>query len=288
MSSCRATNANLLRRASMDPHDDDGEGVDGATILKARCAHHVTEADDWQANLARVQKELDAVAAQIQPLAAREDQLQREKQKWAQMQHAASALDPLREALTEIGFSFEGASFECAERTAAVVWRAETTSINLKVLDVDRYVIYVSVGRYSGTGIAQSTIKRALVDAVKVLQDVLWDTRESLQRSEMRLIWLQDHLDALRTPPPLPAQRVPVQADKYGPAGTIPWVVHHNAWENYAAQGHGHQSAAQIAARGGFSHRELQCALAGHYNQTARCKEEHDPVPCFSPYGAPR
>ncbi len=37
----------------------------------------------------------------------------------------------------------------------------------------------------------------------------------------------------------------------------IPWGLHAEAWRAYAAFGHGDQSAARIAERGGFSAKEL-------------------------------
>lgn len=78
-------------------------------------------------------------------------------------------------------------------------------------------------------------------------------------------------------------RRAPVQANSgYTPAGTISWEVHEQAWANYAACGHGSQSAERMAERGGFSYCELQCALAGHYNRT-NSEHVHPPVPTFQP-----
>lgn len=75
------------------------------------------------------------------------------------------------------------------------------------------------------------------------------------------------------------ARRAPVQGDRpVRAAGTVPWATHLLAWEGYAAAGHGSQSAERVAERGGFGYRELQCALAGHYNRCAECREDH-PVP---------
>lgn len=73
-------------------------------------------------------------------------------------------------------------------------------------------------------------------------------------------------------------RRAPVQGDRglHGP-GTIPWTTHLLAWDGYAAAGHGSQSAERIAERGGFSYIEVQCAIAGHYNDAS---STHDhPVP---------
>ena len=71
----------------------------------------------------------------------------------------------------------------------------------------------------------------------------------------------------------------PRQGGSYVPPGTVSWEVHQKAWENYAAAGHGSQSAERLAERGGFGYRELQCALAGHYNLCCSgCVTEH-PVP---------
>lgn len=70
-----------------------------------------------------------------------------------------------------------------------------------------------------------------------------------------------------------------VQGDGRIPAGTIPWATHLRAWEGYAAAGHGEQSAERLAERGGFSYREVQCAIEGHYNDLlAGCYRRH-PVP---------
>jgi hypothetical protein len=70
-------------------------------------------------------------------------------------------------------------------------------------------------------------------------------------------------------------RRARVQADRRAPAGTIPWSTHLAAWEGYAAAGHGDQSAETVADRGGFSYREVQCAIAGHFNEVASCKRIH-------------
>lgn len=83
-------------------------------------------------------------------------------------------------------------------------------------------------------------------------------------------------------------KRAPVQrGGKVDPAyrsnGTVSWDVHLAAWKNYAACGHGSQSAEQIAIRCGFSYREMQCALAGHYNDVPYCKAEHPPIPTWEP-----
>ena len=89
--------------------------------------------------------------------------------------------------------------------------------------------------------------------------------------------------------PAAPERRAPVQKDSRGPRGapgsvpgTIPWSVHLRAWESYAAAGHGDQRAERVAARGGFSYREIQCALLGHYNEFD-CALEHPPVPGWEP-----
>ena len=66
-------------------------------------------------------------------------------------------------------------------------------------------------------------------------------------------------------------------------AGTVSWEVHLLAWSGYDAAGHGDQSAERINQRGGFSYGEIQCALAGHYNQCGHCKVEHPPVPTWEP-----
>ncbi len=52
------------------------------------------------------------------------------------------------------------------------------------------------------------------------------------------------------------------------PVHSIPWSVAADAWQGYKKAGHGSQSLARIAERGGFSAQETACALAGHYNQT--------------------
>ena len=74
-------------------------------------------------------------------------------------------------------------------------------------------------------------------------------------------------------------RRAPVQASPRAgkPAGTVPWSTHVLAWEGYALAGHGRQSAERMSERGGFGYREMQCALAGHYNNFA-CEEDH-PTP---------
>ncbi len=60
-------------------------------------------------------------------------------------------------------------------------------------------------------------------------------------------------------------------------AGTVPWDVHLQAYETYRRFLGDSQSAERIAERGGFSYRELQCLLAGHYD--FQCKVEHPDVP---------
>lgn len=73
------------------------------------------------------------------------------------------------------------------------------------------------------------------------------------------------------------ARVAPVQGEWKGrPAGTVPWAVHLQAFEVYRARLGGGQTAERIAERGGFSYRELQCLLAGHYG--IGCKDAHDPV----------
>src|SRR3990167_160370 len=63
-------------------------------------------------------------------------------------------------------------------------------------------------------------------------------------------------------------RRAPVQQNRgYAPAGTVAWEAHESAWANYAACGHGSQSAERLAERGGVSHAGVQCALAGPYNK---------------------
>lgn len=81
-------------------------------------------------------------------------------------------------------------------------------------------------------------------------------------------------------------RRAPVQRDGQQPAGTIPWSTHLLAWQGYADAGHGGptgQSAERIAERGGFGYREVQCAIAGHYNRTGRCGETHPEPPGWKP-----
>lgn len=80
-----------------------------------------------------------------------------------------------------------------------------------------------------------------------------------------------------------PTDRAPVQGDRHGPPGTVPWRTHELAWERYRLAGHWTQSAERIAERGGFSYREIQCALAGHYNDCARCTAAHDAPAGFEP-----
>jgi hypothetical protein len=43
----------------------------------------------------------------------------------------------------------------------------------------------------------------------------------------------------------------------------IPWRIQERAWKQYAALGHGSQSAERIAQRGGFGLEELIFLLAG-------------------------
>lgn len=78
-------------------------------------------------------------------------------------------------------------------------------------------------------------------------------------------------------------RRAPVQSDKHGLRGTVPWTTYLLAWEGYRAAGHGGQSAERIAERQGFSYREIQCALAGHYNECSRCTVAHDVPAGFEP-----
>lgn len=60
----------------------------------------------------------------------------------------------------------------------------------------------------------------------------------------------------------------PVQSGSGSPT-SIPWELHVRVWQVYAAVGHGSQSAARIAERGGFGHGEVIRMLAG-YNITGR------------------
>lgn len=84
----------------------------------------------------------------------------------------------------------------------------------------------------------------------------------------------------MRDSPPSDTPRfAPAQAGGTMPHGRVPWHVHLAAWNGYAAAGHGGQSAERIAERGGFSYREIQCAIEGHYNDCFGCKEDHPPVP---------
>ena len=56
----------------------------------------------------------------------------------------------------------------------------------------------------------------------------------------------------------------PVQPEQGFPFPTrIPWAVHERAWSQYAAAGHGDQSARRLAERGGFGVRELCACLLG-------------------------
>ncbi len=69
----------------------------------------------------------------------------------------------------------------------------------------------------------------------------------------------------------------PVQGEwKKRPAGTVPWSVHLKAFGTYRKILGNGQSAERIAERGGFSYREMQCLLAGHYSH--ECKVDHEPV----------
>lgn len=69
----------------------------------------------------------------------------------------------------------------------------------------------------------------------------------------------------------------PVQGEwKKRPAGTVPWIVHMEAFDTYRKKFGNGQSAERIAERGGFSYREMQCLLAGHYSH--ECKVDHEPV----------
>ena len=80
----------------------------------------------------------------------------------------------------------------------------------------------------------------------------------------------------------LPPRRVPVHQDPGRPAGTVEYKTHYAAWQNYNRH-HLGQSALRIAERGGFSYGEMQCALAGHYDRCAECRESHPPVPTWEP-----
>lgn len=60
--------------------------------------------------------------------------------------------------------------------------------------------------------------------------------------------------------------RAPVQRGPRGPAGTITWAEHVEAWAAYDRRYHG-QTAERIAERGGFGHTEL-AALLGHAPRT--------------------
>lgn len=70
-----------------------------------------------------------------------------------------------------------------------------------------------------------------------------------------------------------------------GREGWVPWAIHIDAWKGYAEAGHGDQSAERVAERGGFGYREIQCAIARHYNACigGLCKIEHPPVPGWEP-----
>lgn len=63
--------------------------------------------------------------------------------------------------------------------------------------------------------------------------------------------------------------------------GSVPWSVHLQAWEEYARQGHGSQSAERVAERGGFGYYEIQCLLSGecHPYRSKKCTKVHPPVP---------
>ena len=109
----------------------------------------------------------------------------------------------------------------------------------------------------------------------------------------MRWILRQPHEiiggDIPSAPTEAAVRRAPVQKDSRWPwgapgsvPGTIPWSVHLRAWAGYDAAGHGNQSAERIAERGGFSYREVQCALLGHYNECGH-DVEHPPVPGWEP-----
>lgn len=58
---------------------------------------------------------------------------------------------------------------------------------------------------------------------------------------------------------PQPAQRASRTAPVQNSRGSfrVPWDVHVRAWQVYAALGHGDQSAARIAERGGFGCGEM-------------------------------
>lgn len=74
------------------------------------------------------------------------------------------------------------------------------------------------------------------------------------------------------------ARVAPVQGEWRGrAAGTVPWDVHLQAFETYRNACGSSQSAERIAERGGFSYRELQCLLSGHYS--FECKSDHAAVP---------
>lgn len=93
-----------------------------------------------------------------------------------------------------------------------------------------------------------------------------------------------DSMETWRAEARQPERRAPVQGTTAGAGvGTVPWPVHEEAWKEFARAGHGEQDAVRIAARGGFSYRELQCALAGHYNRTFSCRERHPDVPGWEP-----
>jgi len=66
------------------------------------------------------------------------------------------------------------------------------------------------------------------------------------------------------------------------PPGTVPWLVHMQAFEAYARHFGLGQSAERLAERGGFSYGEMQCLLAGHSPIRSACGE-HPAVPGWMP-----
>ena len=70
---------------------------------------------------------------------------------------------------------------------------------------------------------------------------------------------------------------VPIQCNDYTP-NTVPLAVAVEAYEEYAAQGHGDQSFEQLHARGGFDWPELAILLYNHIRRLKAVSREGSDV----------
>ena len=101
-------------------------------------------------------------------------------------------------------------------------------------------------------------------DLQKLLDDALERSIGNALRAE-RLARERDalieRLWAARTAPVQPSRGIPFPT-------RVPWVMHERAWSQYAAAGHGNQSAERMAERGGFGVKEfVVCCLGRDYNR---------------------